>query len=204
MTNPCLRRRHWLWTWATEPAWSPAIRRRAPRRPTLVVAARPRACGRPATLYDPIGAAPFGRRSDTSENALSRTCAPSRTDVGSRSSPLAAADSPDVFCAVSQNDAGRGQAETMLAFVKKRARALGCRHARLGRAAGAQAESAAPRPKQRSPATGSSSCPLPPWTRRDSPWHASGTRAPALHAAMPHLGCDEASASPGRASSRGR
>ncbi len=90
-----------------------------------------------------------------SGNALSRTCAASRTRVASRSSPLAATDSlREVFCAVSQNDAGRRQAARQRwrrshtrsamwrlsagtkptpAIVKQRARALRCRHAHLGR-----------------------------------------------------------------------
>jgi hypothetical protein len=44
------------------------------------------------------------RTSGTSENALSRTCAPSRTCMASSSAPLAAADSRDVFRAVSENE----------------------------------------------------------------------------------------------------
>ena len=50
------------------------------------------------------------RTSGTSENALTRTCPASRTRMGSSSARLATADSQDVFHAVSENNAARGQA----------------------------------------------------------------------------------------------
>jgi hypothetical protein len=48
------------------------------------------------------------------------------------------------------------------------------RRRRSERAARAQVQTPAPRGNQRSPATGSSSCPLPPWTRSDSPSERTG------------------------------